>query len=59
MFKALRIWFEGRLHAWRGHIPIYGRDWNYEDERKDKVIGYKAGYRTIITDRKTFREILP
>lgn len=44
----------------RGRKAIYGRDWNYTDERKDKIIGYaRGGNRLTITDRKTWLEILP
>ena len=51
-----------RFYWWRlrGYSPIFGRDWNYDDERRDRVIGYHSGYgRVTITDRKTWREILP
>jgi hypothetical protein len=47
----------GRL---RGRKPIFGRDWGYDDERQDKVIGYEErGGMIRISDQKTWRETLP
>lgn len=44
----------------RGRSPVFGRDWNYDDERRDRVIGYLTrDGRLLITDRKTWLEILP
>lgn len=50
-------WWRGRVV---GRKPIYGKDWNYADGRKSKIIGYitRSG-KIVITDRKTQKETLP
>jgi hypothetical protein len=53
-------WFRLLIGKFKDRKPIFGRDWGYEDERKDKVIGYEEREgRISLTDRKTWREILP
>ena len=51
-----RLWAKWRNRGW---TPVMGSDWNYTDERANRVIGYQRGHELRISDRKTWLEILP
>jgi len=55
-----RLWIRMTSLPLRPKNAIYGRDWNYRDERENRVIGYDLGVgRVVIMDLKTWREIVP
>ena len=55
-----RAWIRMTCLRLRPENAIHGKDWNYRDDRENRVIGYDlGGGRVVITDLKTWREIVP
>ena len=58
--EVMGSWFRRLVNRLLGLQLILGSDWNYTDERWDKVIGYQDRHGRIhISDPKTWRETLP
>jgi hypothetical protein len=55
-----RSWIRMTSLPLRPKNAIFGRYWNYRDERENKIIGYDLGVgRVVIMDLKTWRETVP